>query len=497
MNQIISIPFKQARVAQTFEEPLIFELSYSGKIGFTIDNRDLESIELEIPKKYLRDELNLPEVSEPEVLRHYTRLSTWNYGIDLNFYPLGSCTMKYNPRINEEIANKEYFLHLHPSLDEKYIQPLLKLIYELQNYIKTLTDMDDVSLQPAAGAHGELAGIFLIRAYHKSKNNNHKNLVLIPDSAHGTNPATCTFAGFEVKELKSTKEGTIDIQQLKSVMNENVAALMITNPNTLGIFETNIREVSDILHEHDALLYMDGANYNAIIGKVSFSQMGIDVAHLNLHKTFSTPHGGGGPGAGAIVVSSRLKDFLPGPVVRYDSQKDYYYFDFPEKSIGRLKAGIGHTSMMIRALVYILSWGNQIHKIAEHSVLNANLIRSELESHLKLASPNPTMHEVVFSHHTLKKHGYETVHLAKTLIDYGFHPPTVYFPLIVPGAIMIEPTETESPETILKFTQAVKDILRRMENQDQEIFKSPLTSFVNRVDEVGIAKNLILKYFTK
>jgi len=492
MNKI-----RQTRNAQLFEEPLIFELSQKGKTSFTIYNDDLEDIELNLPKELLREDINLPEVSEPEVVRHFTRLSTWNYGIDLGFYPLGSCTMKYNPRINEEIANNSYFLQLHPALEEKYIQPLLKLVFELQELIKTITDMPAVTLQPAAGAHGELTGIFLIRAYHKAKGNSNKDTILIPDSAHGTNPATCSFAGFKVKELKSTKEGTLDLELFKNSIDEHVAALMITNPNTLGVFETQIGEIAEILHQNDALLYMDGANYNALIGKISLSNMGIDVAHLNLHKTFSTPHGGGGPGAGAVVVSDRLKDFLPGPIVEYDKEKNYYYFSNPSKSIGRVKAGIGHTGMLIRALTYILSWGNQIHKVAEHAVLNANLIKKELEDVLKVASENPSMHEVVFNHSTLKKLGYETIHLAKTLIDYGFHPPTVYFPLIVPGAIMVEPTETESPETIVAFTNAIKDIIKRMENIEESLKETPNNTFVGKIDEAGVARNPILNYFTK
>lgn len=488
---------KEIRFAQTFVEPLIFEISKEGKKGYTINNQDLEDVEIFIPKEYLREELNLPEVSEPEVIRHYTRLSTWNYGIDLNFYPLGSCTMKYNPRLNEEIANYDYFLNLHPDLKEKNIQPLLKFIYKLQKLLVTLTDMDGVTLQPSAGAHGELTGIFLIKAYHFFKGNKNKDIILIPDSSHGTNPASCTFAGYQTIELKSDKNGLLDFNSLKKNLNDRVAGLMITNPNTLGIFESQIQEISDLLHKQDALLYMDGANYNAIIGKLSLKKMGVDVAHLNLHKTFSTPHGGGGPGAGAVVVNHKLLDFLPSPIVEYNSEENFYYFKKPVHSIGRMRSGIGHVGMMIRALVYILSWGNEIHKVAEYSTLNANLIRKELEEVLKVASELPSMHEVVFNHSTLKKLGFETIHLAKNLIDYGFHPPTVYFPLIVPGAIMIEPTETESPETIMKFVNAVKDILKRMEMGDENLKQAPTTTYVKKIDEAGIARNLILNYFTK
>ncbi|MFN3603957.1 MAG: aminomethyl-transferring glycine dehydrogenase subunit GcvPB [Leptonema sp. (in: bacteria)] len=488
---------KEIRLGQTFTEPLIFELSQPGKKGYTINNQDLEEISIDLSEKYLRSNLNLPEVSEPEVIRHFTRLSTWNYGIDLNFYPLGSCTMKYNPRINEEISNLNYFLNLHPDLGEKYTQELLKVIFQLQHYLKVLTDMDGVTLQPAAGAHGELTGIFLIKAYHHSKGNQNKKIILIPDSAHGTNPASCTFAGYTTVEIKSDKDGLLDLNSLKENLSDDVAALMITNPNTLGIFELQIKEISDLLHQKDALLYMDGANFNAIIGMISLKKMGVDIAHLNLHKTFSTPHGGGGPGGGVVVVSEKLVDFLPSPVIEFDSEQNQYYFKKPKKSIGRVRSGIGHVGIMIRAFVYILSWGHEIHKVAEYSTLNANLIRKELEQVLKVSSEQPSLHEVVFQHSTIKKLGYETLHLAKTLIDYGFHPPTVYFPLIVPGAIMIEPTETESPETIIKFTKAIKEIIKRMESNEESIKSSPLTTFVQKIDEASIARNLILNYFTK
>ncbi len=496
MNKNNKISPKQIRESQTFVEPLIFELSGEGK-GYKINNEDLNDISLELPEHYRRKELNLPSVSEPEVVRHFTRLSTWNYGIDLNFYPLGSCTMKYNPRINEEIASLEYFTNMHPSIKEDYIQPILKFIFELQDHLLKITDMKGISLQPSAGAHGELTGILLIRAYHYDKNNHHKDTILIPDSAHGTNPATCSFVGFKVKELKSTPEGLIDIENLKDNLNDNVAGLMITNPNTLGIFESQIQKISNLLKEKDALLYMDGANFNAIVGKISLSRMGIDVAHLNLHKTFSTPHGGGGPGGGTIVVGEKLIPYLPYPIIDFDLKQKKYYFKYPEKSIGRVKAGVGHFGVMMRALTYIMSWGNEIHKVAEFSVLNANYIRKSLEDVLKIASPLPSMHEVVFTHSTLKKLGYETLHLAKNLIDYGFHPPTIYFPLIVQGAIMVEPTETESLYTMKKFVEAIKEIIEKMKNGDETTKEAPHTSFVGKIDEASIARNPVLNYFTK
>jgi glycine dehydrogenase subunit 2 len=348
-------------------------------------------------------------------------------------------------------------------------------------------------LQPAAGAHGELTGIFLIRAYHRSRGNA-RNVIIVPDSAHGTNPATCALAGYEVRELKSGPDGMLDLEALKAALDHNVAALMITNPNTLGVFESQIKEASDLLHAIDALLYMDGANFNAIVGKASPGRMGVDVCHLNLHKTFSTPHGGGGPGAAAVVVSDKLVDFLPGPVVAKEGER--FFWSFPEKSIGRMKSGPGHFGVLVRALTYILSYGNELKRVAEHATLNANIVREELKDVLRIASSGDSMHEAVFSDSSFKKSGFDTMTLAKALIDYGYHPPTVYFPLIVPGSIMIEPTETESPETIRHFAAVVKDIVRRMNEGDESLRSLPQRSPVTRVDEVTAARNPVLNYFT-
>ncbi|MEQ8352517.1 MAG: aminomethyl-transferring glycine dehydrogenase subunit GcvPB [Leptospiraceae bacterium] len=483
------------RNGQIYEEPLIFERSMAGRVGFSFPDDD-EGLEHEVAGfSREEDSLHLPEVSEPEVVRHFTRLSTWNYGIDLNLYPLGSCSMKYNPRINEEIAALPHFKDAHPSLPVAYSQDVFKVVYELQDMLCQLTDMPGITLQPAAGAHGELTGLFLIQAYHRKKGEERK-VILVPDSAHGTNPASCTLAGYDVKELKSTKQGLLDLEDLKANLTAEVAGLMITNPNTVGVFETNIRAIADLLHENDSLLYMDGANYNAIIGQASLGEMGVDVSHLNLHKTFSTPHGGGGPGGAAVVVSDRLKDFLPGPQV-VKTGEDSYDLESAKFSIGRMKSGIGHFGVLLRACIFIRSHGNQMGAIAEHSVLNANIVRKNLEEHFQLASDNDSMHEVVFSDARQKKTGFSTMDLAKALIDYGYHPPTVYFPLSVHGAIMIEPTESESPETLDHFSEVMKDIASRMQAGDSDLSAAPHRAYVTRIDEASAARNPVLNYFTK
>lgn len=479
---------------QVYEEPLIFERSQPGREAFSLPDDDSD-LPLDLSEEFIRESTELPEVSEPDVVRHFTRLSTYNYAIDLNLYPLGSCTMKYNPRINEEIAALPQYSQIHPATPAKWCQQSLKVIYDLQESLKDLTDLPGITLQPAAGAHGELLGLFLIKAYHNAKGQD-KKTILVPDSAHGTNPASCTLAGLKVKELKSTPEGTLSIDAVKAALDEDVAGLMVTNPNTLGVFENDIVEISRLLHEKDALIYMDGANYNAIVGRASLGEMGIDVSHMNLHKTFSTPHGGGGPGGGAVVVSDRLKNFLPGPIVDKAADGTYIFIN-PAESIGRIKAGPGHFGMMIRALTYILSYGNQIHEVAEGAVLNANIIRHALEGHFQRASKRDTMHEVIFSDARQKKSGLDTLSLAKTLIDYGFHPPTVYFPLNVSGSIMIEPTESENLETIEQFCNVMIDIAKRMEQGDTSMKDSPQRTYIGRIDEAGAARNPVLNYFTE
>lgn len=481
---------------QFFKEDLIFEKSVSGREAYSLP-KDLDNIELKTNSELLREEssLKLPEVSELDVVRHYTRLSQWNYGIDLNMYPLGSCTMKYNPRINEEIANHFSFVDIHPELPLDYCQGSLAIIHHLQEFLKSLTDMPGITLQPAAGAHGELTGVFMIRNYFLDKQESRKT-ILTTDSAHGTNPASCNMGGFQIKVVPSDKDGLLDMEIFKKSLTKDVAALMITNPSTLGIFEENILEISDLLHKNDSLLYMDGANYNAIVGKVSLGRMGIDISQLNLHKTFSTPHGGGGPGGGVIVASERIMDYLPSPVIAKNAlDAEEYVLETPKKSIGRMKSGFGHFGMIIRALTYILTYGNQIHEVAENAVLNANIMRNELKEKFKLASQKDMYHEVVFSDQNQKSTGFTTLQLAKTLIDYGYHPPTTYFPLNVRGALMIEPTETESPEEIKNYCKVLLEIAERMEKGDESLKDSPQTTFVRKLDEVNAARNPKLNYF--
>jgi len=483
------------RNAQVYEESLVFERSRPGKEGVLLpeDDRDLPG-GLEESFTRAPDELRLPELAENEVVRHFSRLSTWNYAIDLNTYPLGSCTMKYNPRINEEIASfREYASH-HPGLPERYSQHILRVTFELQESLKALTDMAGVTLQPAAGAHGELTGLFLIAAALRHRGEK-RTTMLIPDSAHGTNPASCRLAGFEALEIRSTPEGLTDLESLKAQLGPNVAGLMLTNPNTLGVFEKNIRQIADLVHSAGAFLYMDGANFNAILGKASLSAMGVDVCHLNLHKTFSTPHGGGGPGAGAVVVAPSLAPFLPGPIAGR-SADGHFFWQKPEESIGRVKAGIGHFGMMLRALVYIYSYGRGIEEVADQAVLNARYLLHLLKNDFAAASSLDMLHEAVFSDRLQKETTFTTMDLAKALIDYGFHPPTVYFPLSVSGAMMIEPTETETPDSIRELSAALVDIARRMRAGDETLKEAPVRAFVGRLDEVEAARSPVLNFFT-
>ncbi|MBE7439345.1 MAG: aminomethyl-transferring glycine dehydrogenase subunit GcvPB [Spirochaetales bacterium] len=483
------------RNAQLYEEPLVFERSRPGKEGVLLPEDD-QSLADSLDENFVRPlaELRLPELAESEVVRHFSRLSTWNYAIDLNTYPLGSCTMKYNPRINEEIAAfREYAAH-HPGLPERYSQHILRVTFELQEVLKALTDMHAVTLQPAAGAHGELTGLFLIAAALRQRGEK-RTIMLIPDSAHGTNPASCRLAGFEALEIRSTADGLTDLDSLKAQLGANVAGLMLTNPSTLGVFERNIRPIADLLHASGAFLYMDGANFNAILGKASLSAMGVDVCHLNLHKTFSTPHGGGGPGAGAVVVAPSLAPFLPGPLAAR-SADGHFFWSTPEHSIGRVKAGIGHFGMMLRALTYINSYGRGIDEVADQAVLNARYLLHLLKNDFAVASPLDMLHEAVLSDRLQKETNFSTMDLAKALIDYGFHPPTVYFPLSVSGAMMIEPTETESADSIRELCAALIDIARRMREGDASLKEAPRRAFVGRLDEVEAARSPVLNFFT-
>lgn len=475
---------------------LIFEKSRPGRKGYRLPPLDVEEVDLKevVPEGYLREELNLPEVSELEVVRHYTNLSQLNYAVDTTMVPLGSCTMKYNPRINEEIASNPKLTAIHPFTPEEYLQPILKLAYELKELLKELGGFAEVSLQPAAGAQGELLGLLLIKAYHEDKGNRDKRVILVPDSAHGTNPATAAMCGFDIRVVKSDAGGELDWEDFKKNLKEDVAALMITNPNTLGIFERKIKEVAKALHENDALLYMDGANFNALVGKFKPGEWGVDVMHFNLHKTFSTPHGGGGPGAGVVGVSEKLKPYLPVPQVEFDGQKYSLNWDIP-KSVGKLLTFWGHFLVWVRALAYILSYGKEIGKVSDFAVLNARYLKHLLKDLLKDPYPDtPCMHEFVLSASNLLKYGVRAADLAKRLLDYGFYAPTTYFPLIVKEALMIEPTETESPDTLRRFAKTVKRIVLEAKKNPELLKNAPLRTPVRRIKEAEANKNLILTF---
>jgi len=477
-------------------EGLIFEKSSPGKAAWKLPPLDVPEVDTnELLGPLERMHLgNMPEVSEIEIIRHFTRLSTWNYAIDLGMYPLGSCTMKYNPRVNEVVSRLDGLANGHPYQPEKISQGALRIIKTLSDCLLEITGMDAITLQPAAGAHGELTGLLLVRAYHDSKGVPRKK-VLIPDSAHGTNPATAATVGYAVENLKSNASGMVDIAALEAQMNEEVAALMLTNPNTLGIFEREIHKIADILHAKGGLLYMDGANMNALVGKVRPGDFGVDVMHLNLHKTFSTPHGGGGPGSGPVAIKKVLEPFLPTPVLisKPDGTLGFDY-DRPQ-SVGRVRAFYGNFGMFVRALAYILANGpDGLRQTTEDAVLNANYIRNGLEGPYDLPYPSASMHEVVFSDKLQAKKGVRTMDIAKRLIDYGFHPYTTAFPLIVPGALMIEPTESESKEELDLFVEAMKAIAEEVEDDAETVRTAPHSTRVARLDETAAARRPILRW---
>jgi glycine dehydrogenase subunit 2 len=477
-------------------EGLIFEKSSPGKAAWKLPPLDVPEVDAsELLGPLERKDLgNMPEVSEIEIIRHFTRLSTWNYAIDLGMYPLGSCTMKYNPRVNEVVSRLDGLANGHPYQPEKISQGALRIIKTLSDCLLEITGMDAITLQPAAGAHGELTGLLLVRAYHDSKGVPRKK-VLIPDSAHGTNPATAATVGYAVENLKSNARGMVDIAALEAQMNEEVAALMLTNPNTLGIFEQEIHKIADILHAKGGLLYMDGANMNALVGKVRPGDFGVDVMHLNLHKTFSTPHGGGGPGSGPVAIKKVLEPFLPTPVLisKPDGTLGFDY-DRPQ-SVGRVRAFYGNFGMFVRALAYILANGaDGLRQTTEDAVLNANYIRKGLEGPYDLPYASASMHEVVFSDKLQVKKGVRTMDIAKRLIDYGFHPYTTAFPLIVPGALMIEPTESESKEELDLFVEAMKAIAEEVEDDAEIVRTAPHSTRVARLDETAAARRPILRW---
>jgi glycine dehydrogenase subunit 2 len=475
-------------------EPLIFEISAPGKKASHLPPLDVPEKKGLLADVTLRKDIDgFPEVSEPEVTRHFTRLSQKNYCVDLGLYPLGSCTMKYNPKINEKLAALPQFAASHPQAPEDLIQGNLEVLKRVEGFLSEIAGMDAFTLQPAAGAHGELTGMMIIRAALEDRGDPRK-YVLIPDSAHGTNPSSAHICGYTVREIKSNEDGMIDLESLEKEMTDDVAALMVTNPNTLGIFESDICRIAEIVHARGGLVYMDGANMNALTGIVRPGDMGIDVIHINLHKTFSTPHGGGGPGSGPVGVKKALDAYLPVPIIEEKGGRFSLNADRP-KSIGRVRSFYGNFSVIVRALCYILSLGPKgIREVAEYAVLNANYIKKGLEKdyHLKYAATS--MHECVFSDKFQKEFGVTNLDIAKRLIDYGLHPPTMSFPLIVHGALMIEPTETESRRDLDLFIEAMKAIAREAKG-DVEILKSaPHVTYVRRLDEVAAAKTPVLRW---
>jgi glycine dehydrogenase subunit 2 len=492
MNQKI----KKATRHTNQNEGLIFEKSSPGKRAFELPPLDVPAVDA---GKVLGDSFRkegvqeFPEVSEIEVIRHFTRLSTWNYAIDLGMYPLGSCTMKYNPRVNEHVARLAGIATEHPYQPHELSQGCLKILSLLEKCLLEITGMDAITLQPAAGAQGELTGLLLIRAYLQKQGNPRKK-VLIPDSAHGTNPATAVIAGYAVENIKSDENGQVDMSHLREQVNQDVAALMLTNPSTLGVFEQQIPEIAKILHANGSLLYMDGANMNALAGVTRPGDMGVDVMHLNLHKTFSTPHGGGGPGAGPVAMKKILEPFLPVPIL-IEKEGGRLALDFQRKeSIGRVRAFGGNFGVLVRALAYIMAYGPGVRQATEDAVLNANYIRKGLEGRYDLPYTRPSMHEVVFSDAMQKRHGVNTMDIAKRLIDYGFHPYTTAFPLIVPGALMIEPTESESKEECDYFIDAMKSVAEEAETNPEMVKTAPHTTRIRRLDEVGAARKPILRW---
>ena len=487
---------KKATTHISQNEGLIFEKSSPGKKAFKLPPLDVPEVDAgELLGKAVREDLGqMPEVSEIEIIRHFTRLSTWNYAVDHGMYPLGSCTMKYNARVNETVARLGGLAEAHPYQPERISQGALRIIKMLSDQLIEITGMDAITLQPAAGAHGELTGILLVRAYLESQGNPRKK-ILVPDSAHGTNPATAAMCGYAVENLRSNAAGMVDLAALEAQVNEDVAALMLTNPNTLGIFEQQIHKIADVLHAKGALLYMDGANMNALVGKVRPGDFGADVMHLNLHKTFSTPHGGGGPGSGPVACKKILEPFLPTPVV-VTKPDGTLGFDYNRpQSIGRVRMFYGNFGMFVRALAYIMANGPEgLRQTTEDAVLNANYIRKHLLGLYELPYDTPTMHEVVFSDKIQTRKGIKTGDIAKRLIDYGFHPYTVSFPLVVPGALMIEPTESESKEELDQFIDAMQQIAREAEESPEIIADAPYHTRVTRLDETAAARKPILRW---
>ena len=479
------------------EMKLIFEKSVEGRKGYQLpkpDIADIDPVAILPPGMVRQVPPELPEVSESDAVRHFIKLSQRNYGVDEGFYPLGSCTMKYNPKINEDVSRLKGFTDSHPYQPIELSQGNLELMFRLDKLLCEITGMDKMSLVPAAGAHGELSGVMIIRAYHHHRGDDKRTKMLIPDSAHGTNPASAASAGFDIVEVKSDARGGVDIDELEKLMDDDVAGLMLTNPNTLGLFDENITRIADIVHRGGGLLYYDGANANAILGIARPGDMGFDVVHLNLHKTFATPHGGGGPGAGPIGVTDALVPFLPVPTVEYKGGQYVLDYDRPH-SIGRIKSFFGHFTVLVRAYAYILSMGpDGLREASETAVLNANYMMNKLKARFDVAYDRRCMHEFVLLGRRQKQQGASAMDIAKRLLDYGYHPPTVYFPLIVKEAIMIEPVETESKEIIDAFIDAMLRIADELENDPHVVTSAPHDTVVGRLDEVKAARKPVLRY---
>jgi glycine dehydrogenase subunit 2 len=477
--------------------PLIFERSKPGRTSYSLPELDVPEVDLnsELENVYIRQEApDLPEVSELELMRHYTALSNRNYGVDSGFYPLGSCTMKYNPKINEDVARLDGFSHIHPYQDAKSVQGALEMLYDLQISLREITGMYEVSLQPAAGAQGEWTALMMIRAFHEANGDFDRTKVIVPDSAHGTNPASVAVAGFEAVTVKSNEKGLVDLEDLKRVVGKDTAALMLTNPNTLGLFETEIMEMAAVVHEYGGKLYYDGANLNAIMGYTRPGDMGFDAVHLNLHKTFTGPHGGGGPGSGPVGVSKELEPYLPKPILV--KTNDCYQFDYDRPhSIGRVKPYYGNFGINLRAYTYIRTMGAEgLKKVSEFAVLNANYMMRKLEKAYELPFNQHCKHEFVLSGKKQKKLGVRTLDVAKRLLDYGYHPPTIYFPLNVEEALMVEPTETESKETLDGFIDTMLTIAEEVKDNPELVQEAPHNTIVKRMDETTAARKPILRY---
>lgn len=488
----------QDRQGQLKQEPLLFERGAPGRVGYSLPELDVPAVDASEVwgEDQVRADLDgFPELSEVEVVRHFTRISQHNFGVETGVFPLGSCTMKYNPKVHERVARLRGFGAAHPYLPYSMMQGALEVMHGLERSLAAITGMDRVSLQPAAGAQGELTGVMLIAAYHAERGDERRHKVLIPDSAHGTNPATAAFCGFEPVEIPSNDNGTIDIDALASEVDESTAALMLTNPNTLGLFERDMDRIAEIVHDAGGQIYCDGANLNAILGKVRPGDIGIDVFHINLHKTFTTPHGGGGPGGGPVAVREHLAPYLPRPVIdRGEAGELFLEWDRP-RSIGKVQTFQGNFAVLVRAYAYIRALGpSGLRQVAEDAVLNANYLRVRLSNRYQLSHDRTCMHEVIFSDRRQKPHGVTTMEVAKRLMDYGFHPPTVYFPLVVPGALMIEPTETVSREELDEFVEALLAIADEAESDPETVKTAPHSTYLRRLDETRAARQPVLRW---